>query len=150
MLTYRKATMLDALIVGENLREADRIEIGYTTARNPVVAVRDSWACSDMSEVAVEDGQPICIWGVAKLNDRLGIPWMLGTDAMLRHSRPLVARARPWVDQQCLKYKALMNYVHAGNTKSIRWLKALGFIVDPAEPYGAHGKPFHKFYKTHV
>jgi hypothetical protein len=39
----------------------------------------------------------------------------------------------------------LENVVDARNTKSIRWLRRMGFEVLPAAPLGVEGRPFHLF-----
>jgi hypothetical protein len=39
----------------------------------------------------------------------------------------------------------LVNFVHAKNTTSVRWLRRLGFTLHEAVPYGALGEPFHPF-----
>jgi hypothetical protein len=39
----------------------------------------------------------------------------------------------------------LVNFVHAENTTSVRWLRRLGFTVHEAQAFGALGEPFHPF-----
>jgi hypothetical protein len=39
----------------------------------------------------------------------------------------------------------LINFVHAENRTSVRWLRRLGFTVHPVMPYGRLGEPFHPF-----
>lgn len=42
-------------------------------------------------------------------------------------------------------FALLTNYVDARNAVSIRWLRWLGFEIEPAAPFGIHGLPFHRF-----
>lgn len=95
-------------------------------------------------------GEAICYWGAAPMNllSEVAVPWLLGTDLL---SRPLFARtalrrARLEVRGYCEQYRLLVNYVDARNTPSIRWLRRVGFTIEPAAPHGVAGLPFHRFY----
>jgi len=75
----------------------------------------------------------------------LGSPWMLGTPELDRHSRVLVRRTPEYIGRMLNAFPHLVNFVHAKNTTSVRWLRRLGFTLHDARPYGALGEPFHFF-----
>lgn len=93
------------------------------------------------------DGELAAILGVVPVNVLAGIgsPWMLGTPVLDRHSRVLIRRTPEYIARMLLAFPRLVNFVHARNTTSVRWLKRLGFTLHEAVPYGPLSKPFHPF-----
>jgi hypothetical protein len=134
------------------LRECDRREIALATGDPTVKVLLDSLAVSEEAWVAEgDDGKLLGIYGVAKVDD-MGGPWMLATPEVCRYSKALVKDGREWVKDLLLRYPALFNFVHAENTKSIAWLRSLGFTIGELVPeFGAGKAPFHLFYQlSHV
>jgi hypothetical protein len=151
LLTYRKASLEDALSLSTRLRECDSQELEYSTGEATAVSLEKSWRCSEECEVAVEaSGKVIAIWGISRVSEHIGVPWMVGSVELARYSKRLIAHARPWVEKQSKRFACLANFVYAGNHTSIRWLEALGFTIGTAAPFGVAQQPFHKFYKTNV
>ena len=74
-----------------------------------------------------------------------GSPWLLGSVAMMQHIRNLVPLAAPYIAEMRRLYPVLENHVHADNRVAVRWLRAVGFVLEPAAPYGLHGALFHRF-----
>lgn len=94
------------------------------------------------------DGEPAALFGVAparSLLDTSGIPWLLGSDTFLRAQRAFIRHAPDYIDVMLRSFSHLLNYVHADNRASVRWLKRVGFALAPAAPYGPHGALFHRF-----
>jgi hypothetical protein len=93
------------------------------------------------------DGELAAILGVAPINMLTGIgsPWMLGTPVLDRHQRVLVRSTPEYIGRMLKAFPHLVNFVHAQNTTSVRWLRRLGFSLDEAAPFGALGEPFHRF-----
>jgi len=93
------------------------------------------------------DGQLAAILGAAPLSvvSGLGSPWMLGTPVLDANSRILVRSTPGYIAQMLQAFPHLVNFVHAKNTTSVRWLRRLGFTVHEARPFGALGEPFHPF-----
>lgn len=130
--------------IGHNLRAEDAAEVEASDGLGPLEAVRMSWALStphdedELRECRViqsDDGVPLGICGVAAG----GRIWMLCTDDLFStraNRRQFLRDGKPWVDQCVERYGALSNWVSAKNVASIRWLKTLGFLVFPPEPYG--------------
>lgn len=72
-------------------------------------------------------------------------PWLLGTPELFEHRRVLVRRSRAVIE--CVlrqRYHMLSNVVWAGNDKSIRYIRALGFDMGPVE-HTLFGTPFRRF-----
>jgi hypothetical protein len=137
----------DARILYENLRLADFAEcLAYghpDMAASLESCVRRSLLCWS----GFVDGELAAILGVAPINMVCGIgsPWMLGTDVLDAHSRVLVRRTPEYIAKMLNAFPHLVNFVHAENHTSVRWLRRLGFTLYPAQPYGARGEPFHPF-----
>ena len=94
------------------------------------------------------NGELACLFGCAPINGMLGLraaPWLLGTDVLDRHPSALMRHTAPYLAQMQRRYPHLLNYVDARNTRSIRWLKRLGFVIHPARPFGVAQLPFHYF-----
>lgn len=109
------------------LREADRVEI-EVTGRVAAAALVESFSASKPHVFTIlVDGVPAGVFGAAAGPNGAGIPWMLGTDDLLKIPRDLVVQGRQWIQYLNQIYPHLENYVHEFNYTSIRWLKAMGF-----------------------
>jgi hypothetical protein len=137
----------DAALLVANLRTSDRNEcLAY--GRDDIAAgIRSSVARSLFCWSAFADGELAAILGVAPLNilTGLGSPWMLGTPVLDAHSRVLVRMTPEYIAKMLKAFPHLVNFVHAKNTTSVRWLRRLGFDLSEPAPFGALGEPFHRF-----
>lgn len=117
------------------------------SGRTPLQACRLSLAWTPDARVLILDGELAALYGVAPVSvmGGQGCPWLLGTDACLRHWRTFLRHSRPVFIRQASRYSYLENRVHVKNVPSIRWLRWLGFELEPAMPYGWQREPFHKF-----
>lgn len=137
----------DAAELFANLRAADLAECqayGHADlAASLDACVRRSLLCWS----GFVDGQLAAILGVAPLDmlNGLGSPWMLGTPVLDKHSRVLVRATPVYIGRMLTAFPHLVNFVHAKNTTSVRWLRRLGFTLHDAVPYGPLGEPFHPF-----
>ena len=137
----------DVALLHANLRPADFAEcLAYGHAdlgASLESCVRRSMLCW----TGLIDGELAAILGVAPINTLTGIgsPWMLGTPVLERHQRVLVRRTPEYIAKMLKAFPHLVNFVHAKNTTSMRWLRRLGFTLHEAVPYGALGEPFHPF-----
>ena len=133
--------------VADYVREADRAELWALACLPPYEALVRSWATSDHSWTAIFDGVPACMFGVtqASLITDTGRPWMISTDVVDRYPLSFLREQKPFMVNIRRSYARLENYVDVRNTRSIRWLKWLGFVMGEAAPYGALKLPFIKF-----
>jgi hypothetical protein len=147
MITHRAPREGDAERLEAGLRSADRAEVAAAHGDRIAQVIRHSIAVTPDCIVSEADGELLCIWGTAPvslLSDE-GIPWLLGTNRIYRHSGLLTKTAKGYFQHALTIYSRLENYVDARNTASIRWLKRLGFALDEPRPYGVAGLPFHRF-----
>lgn len=134
----------DVEILHANLRPSDRDECAaYGT--DPLEMIRSSVARSVLCWTGFVDGELAAVIGVTPLTATVGVPWMLGTTVLDRHARVLVRRTPEYIDRMLAAFPHLLNYVHAKNTTSVRWLRRLGFTLSAPEPFGPLGEPFHRF-----
>jgi hypothetical protein len=144
---FLRPTKEDLCVIADNMREADRNEIWASHRSLPLAAITRGSKNSELCAVARIEGVPCAIVGMVS-SDILtgaGVPWMLGTDHLMKHQSALLRESPAIINDMLSVCERLYNYVHIGNKASIRWLKWLGFEMQPAEPYGISGDLFYKF-----
>lgn len=137
----------DAAELAANLRPSDLAECRAYGRGDIAAGVISSANRSMLCWTGLVDGELAAIIGVAPISVMSGIgsPWMLGTPVLDQHSRVLVRRTPEYIAKMLNAFPHLVNFVHAKNTTSVRWLRRLGFTLHAAQPYGALGEPFHPF-----
>ena len=113
-------------LLEQGLRDQDVAEldaIGLTPWRALIQSYQASFP--DVFTI-LADGHPCAMFGVTE-GEGKGIPWMLGTELMLKIPRDLMVQGRYWVDYLNLLYPFLENHVAVSNTVSVAWLKRMGF-----------------------
>lgn len=146
-VTIRPVRTDDVELLIANLRESDMTECqAYGTPDIPA-GIRSSVKTSVLCWSGFIDGELAAILGVAPVNVLAGVgsPWMLGTPVLDAHSRVLVRAVPPYTARMLKAFPHLVNFVHAENTTSVRWLQRIGFTLHEAQPFGRLGAPFHKF-----
>lgn len=138
----KPATKEDCDLLAKHLRKADLEEIAHGSGFPPEVALRFSLACSDYAYTVWLGKKIIFIFGVCEG----GVPWMMASDLLLQVKREFIKECRRFVDAMLQRYGSLENWVWAGNKVHIYWLEWLGFTIEPAQPFGIDGEPFHRFY----
>jgi hypothetical protein len=135
--------------IGYCLRQADIDEVWAMSHLKPMQATQMSYEASAKCWVALWDGIPTVIFGVARTSylPSIGSPWMLATDRISEMGTTFVRGSIKYVNFMQEGHELLRNYVDVRNKVSIKWLKWLGFnLLDP-KPYGPDGCLFHEFYK---
>ena len=127
--------MEDASTIAPHLRDADKNEIIASHGPDIEQAVLHSIMGSEASTVCLPDGTPICIFGIGDDMQGNGIPWMIGTDEMIKHRKALIRDARKWINDQLEVYPLLYNYADSRNTVHINWLRHIGFTVSDIPEY---------------
>lgn len=129
------------------LRKADFDEVFAATGEDPDLALVNAWKNSLYRWSIVWRGEVIGVFGLTALSlmGETGVPWLLGTDAMAQIKRQFAIQSRTFIHKMLAVYPVLMNFVDARNTLSIKWLKWVGFELQPPKPYGVAGMPFHRF-----
>lgn len=137
----------DAARLFANLRASDLAECRAYGHPGIAASIESSVNRSVLCWTGLVDGELAAIIGVAPVNMLTGVgsPWMLGTPVLDRHQRVLVRMTPEYISRMLKAFPHLVNYVHAKNTTSVRWLRRLGFTLHEAVPYGPLGEPFHPF-----
>lgn len=137
----------DAARLFANLRPSDLAECQAYGQADIAAGIEASVRRSVLCWTAMVDGEVAAILGVAPLNilTGMGSPWMLGTPLVDRYQRVLVRKTPEYIARMLKAFPHLVNFVHARNTTSVRWLRRLGFTLHEAAPYGPLGEPFHPF-----
>jgi hypothetical protein len=137
----------DAARLFSNLRQSDLAECRAYGRPDIAAGIEASVNRSALCWTALIDGELAAILGVAPINllTGLGSPWMLGTPVLNAHQRVLVRSTPEYIARMLKAFPHLVNFVHAHNATSVRWLRRLGFTLHEAVPYGAQGELFHPF-----
>lgn len=132
MIVLRSAVEDDISEIVSDIRLADVIEMS-ALGTTPEKAMIDSLKRSDWALTACVNGVPVCMFGVAPRSVLLGegVPWMLAANGLERIQRQFLKTSRPAIDAMLKSYPRLMNFVHAENRVTIRWLRWLGFSFCP-------------------
>jgi hypothetical protein len=140
----RPGTPQDAAWVARHLRYDDLEEIlvgkDITASRILMDAQKSSKECF----VHLWKGRPSCIWGAVP-TDHGACVWMLGTDDLDFLATDIIRISTWFIAESLERYGFLYNWVDQRNTKSMRYLKHLGFAF--GEPIDNHGHPFVPFWK---
>lgn len=129
------------------MRDSDIREIAAASFRTPGEAVPLAIAASEQTWTGFLAGRLAFIGGVTAPVALSGTrrPWLLGTTAIDRHPAAFMRHCRRWMPRVRRQFPRLENYADARAGRTVRWLRALGFVIHPAEPYGLGQRPFHRF-----
>lgn len=146
------ATFLHAAQMADEVRADDMREIKAVGYFSALEALNDSLASSTKAWTGLVDGEIVCMFGVCPRNLVMGegSPWLISTDKIIRHQKIFLRRCKFFVDEMAHDYNQLINYVDARNGIAIRWLRWLGFDIEPAKLHGLLTVPFHRFTKRGV
>lgn len=116
--------------LARRLRSIDAAECracGHTPKQALVTGLRGS----TFALTILLDGRPVAMFGVApgSLIEGVGVPWLLGTDEVLKGARQFLTVGPRVVEAMHREWPVLRNYVGADNRRAIRTLKALQFDV---------------------
>lgn len=126
------------------MRAPDRAEIWASSHKEPLECLRHSLGISEEFWAAFAGDQILALFGVVDQQE-FGVPWMLASDRLRLHPRAALVIGRRMVNAWLTEYGRLQNFVDARQTASIRWLRKLGFTVEPPRPLGPDQLPFHLF-----
>lgn len=134
--------------VADFMRREDVREVYAARGISPFDALYEGFVSSDFCFAGLDSsGIPVGIFGVCRENVRWWSPWLLGTEGLLTLWRPFLRTSRALLPWLLCRYARLRNYVDARNELSIRWLRGLGFVMEPAAAYGFEGRDFILFHK---
>ena len=127
----------DCVILAQFMRKSDIEEAWAYSHSKPIEAIVNSVKGSRWAFTVRVDGESVCICGICDGSmEGIGVPWLLATDLFENYPRYIMKLGKDFIRQYLTAYVSLVNYVKADNEKTIRWLKWLGFTVDPPAPFG--------------
>lgn len=134
--------------IEKRMTDADRFELTITTNKEPLDALCESVDASEESFVAVIDGVPEAVFGIAtsKSDSSLGIPWLIGTRAIAANARELVRKGRQLIPQWAARYAGLYNVSSITHPAAHTWMLWLGF--EPIQLLYVRGHAFISFVRT--
>lgn len=130
----------------ENISPEDQMEI-YALGFNPKFAL-DHAIENALDAVAIrKDDELACIVGISVEPGLFSevTPWLVSTKLMRKHPRQVLELSKRIVARWRSLYPYMENYVDARHIKAITWLRHIGAVIHPEEPYGPYARPFHKF-----
>ena len=123
---YRKATVKDAILVANNLREEDRIEmegLGHIPIALPFLVQLSTTTVAFFDEDNAIGG----VGGIMPdINNNVGQIWLISTPIITRKPHTFVRQAKRWLNEQ-QQYRLLWNIADARNKFHHKLLKLLGF-----------------------
>lgn len=148
-MTFRRASVSDALYVGPRLRTADVVELVALGRRGDMALhlcgwVRDLRGPREGVYAGCVGGRPAALFGVADTEDPgAGAVFLVGTPVLDTLPRRTVREARAWLPRLGRGYSVLRNLAHERNRLHVRWLRLLGFETRAPVEYNGH--PFVPF-----
>lgn len=140
----------ELLLVGLRAHDLDEVRAAFGDIDLRSLLVEGVAASFEPGVLRAPDHRLCCLFGAtphgSTLSD-IGLLWALSTDEMARHPLASTATTKRYIEYvRRHRFPRLMNWVDARNTPSIRWLRRLGFTIDPPEAYGIEQRPFHRFH----
>lgn len=136
-LNFDKATLEDVLYVAHNLRSSDREECNAHTLEEACKTLQEAFEQSSHAwAIKNIEGYPVGILGLvpAPSLDRTGIPWLLCTEEADAMPKAFAQYSQHWLDICHALYPNLFNVVPSTSTKTLAWLKHLGFTLGAPMP----------------
>lgn len=142
-----KATEQHIDDIAPRMREDDAREVWAMQYMTPSQALARSLWLSDYTFAGLVDGRAEVMWGVGSLSPVFGVgmPWLLGTDAVIEHKRVFLRGSRQWIDIMLSRYEELTNFVDDRNEVTKKWLQWLGFTLSEPTLMGYEQVPFRQF-----
>lgn len=147
-IEVREPTLDELIDLSNRLCDEDECEI-RAMGLNPQLGIISTASESVEIQAAFKGGLILSAWGVAITQDLAGIarPWMVMTPEGRKHPRTIMQISHAAVASWSRKYGYLENFVDSRHRQAVRWLKRIGFSVEPALPMGPYGREFHRFHR---
>lgn len=148
VIIHRPVRAQDAHSLASRLRPADKLEIVLSLGRTDILAALLEFidVSSLECQAVVIDGTVEAIYGLAHGGGEYNIPWMLGSEEVMRHKRQLLtwgrATLRYWADRYDLP---LRNHVLGINRAHVNWLRHIGCTLHGVQMCGPLNSSFIPF-----
>jgi len=146
----RSSKKNDCYELSKTLRAQDAQEVFASGGRNPAQALIRAYLTSHLHcYTIILDDEVVGMFGISKIRDGVGSPWLLGSDKLTDHKFEFHKHAKDHIDTFMDEYNVLFNYVDQRNTQAIKWIKSLGFTFTKlVDNFGYEQKPFYEFVKA--
>lgn len=143
----KQARSEHAAAIVENLRDVNLHDLEFT-ASTALDILEDEIAKSIFAYVGMVDGRAVALWGVQSsgMVSGYGYLWLVTTKAADEHPFLFARRSKLFVDEISRSFKTLHGMVDPKFSRSIRWLRWLGFEV--GEPEMIEKTKVRKFWRT--
>lgn len=128
-----------------DVRDEDRLEFEAVAGLPVDQEVNRALGMSESSCALVIAGKVAVLFGCMRLDDRIGIPWMISSHHLTKHPRSFLWHCNHEISLMRQRYVLLLNYTDARYTAALKWMRWCGFEQHPVEPYGVNGELFHPF-----
>lgn len=148
MITVRPAEILDCIVIGNNLREADKREV-FTIQQheNFPASVIEGYNVSSKSFVGLKGNNPFFICGVIPVTDKIAYIWGLGTDDVKTVKKEFVKKCIDMFPELTEGFSYVFSYMDHRNTVHKKWCKMMGFTFDKSKNIKVNGVEFLFLYK---
>lgn len=126
------------------MRDTDRAEMA-ALGHDPLTIPMTSLCLSDpdLRWSLLDQGRAVGVCGASRLNDEVGIVWLLTANGFGRDVRAVQKITRELLDKMHSRYPILFNWIDDRNLRSLRWLRAAGFFPTVTDPdYAGSGHSF--------
>lgn len=133
--------------IANRLREIDVLECAVM-GHSPKGALRTGLLGSTVAWTVLIDGHPEAMMGASPISitEGRGRPWLLMTDVAARQMVSLVRLGARYTYAMHQQYPLLENWIHADNTRSMRWLARLGYTIGATDVI--RGQPMRRFVRA--
>ena len=147
MIEVRAACVEDAIDLAPRLRRMDLEELIRDEDSDPQQTLIEGVAKSFESWTFLHDGKVFAIGGIREAEDGSGVIWQLGSDDVAKHQRDFLLASRELVNEYKEMFSLIHNFVGANSHESKRYLRWLGFTVEPGVVViGSRQVPFQYFW----
>lgn len=129
------------------LRALDVCDVIDRMGITPVQLLQKSIAISSHSWCWLADGKPVCMFGFRTDNIMAAsaTPWLLASNEIERVHRAFWLQSKDFIAYARSRFARITGQVDVRNTRSITWLRRLGFTVHADATVTDNGLRFHLF-----
>ncbi len=149
-VTFKVPDDDDIWQLAHTMRAPDVAELRAYSGDTPATGLLRSIRNTAFPIAVMDEGQVLSMFGVAEpmllQGAGFGVPWFLANHNAHKYVRAYAEFLPEVLAMYINYYRKLINHVDARNTTSIRWLKRIGFTIDPPKIVGVEQRPFHRFW----
>lgn len=137
-ISIAPATAEHVAFIAAHLRASDRAEAAALSSESAETLARRSVSCALEAWCGLVDGEPVALFGLTLPHflATTAQPFFVATEALPRHAMAMLRRNRAVVQGWLQRFPVLEQWVGARNDMTLRWLRWLGFHIEPAAPFG--------------